>query len=93
MPFSLLLQGYPTSDIPVAHVQGPVLQGMFLHLMSTVDPAMAERLHHEDDYRPYTLSPLDIGDIPPLRGHEPTPNPSQEGIRTSPERNSPPGRG
>ncbi len=61
MPFSLLLQGCPTSDIPVAHVQGPALQGMFLHLIREVDPAVSERLHHEDDYRPYTLSPLGIG--------------------------------
>jgi CRISPR-associated endoribonuclease Cas6 len=61
MPFSILLQGYPTSNIPIAHVQGPALQGMFLHLISEVDPAVAERLHHEDDYRPYTLSPLGIG--------------------------------
>jgi CRISPR-associated endoribonuclease Cas6 len=68
MPFSILLQGYPTSDVPVAHVQGPVLQGMFLHLISEVDPAVADRLHHEDNYRPYTLSPLGISDIPPLRG-------------------------
>ncbi|PIE31971.1 hypothetical protein CSA56_16870 [candidate division KSB3 bacterium] len=32
MPFSILLQGYPTRDIPVAHVQGPAIQGMFLNL-------------------------------------------------------------
>lgn len=61
MPFSVLLQGYPSSDVPVAHVQGPALQGMLLNLMEEVDPAMAERLHHKDDYRPYTLSPLGIG--------------------------------
>jgi CRISPR-associated endoribonuclease Cas6 len=71
MPFSLLLQGYPTTDVPVAHVQGPALQGMFLHLMQAVDPAVSARLHNEDKYRPYTLSPLGIG--------EPTPGPSQEG--------------
>lgn len=61
MPFSILLQGHPTSDVPAAHVQGPALQGMFLHLMGEVDPALKERLHHEDNYRPYTLSPLGIG--------------------------------
>jgi CRISPR-associated endoribonuclease Cas6 len=71
MPFSLLLQGYPKTDVPVSHVQGPALQGMFLHLMQAVDPAVSARLHNDDKYRPYTLSPLGVG--------EPTPIPSQEG--------------
>ncbi|GAK51380.1 CRISPR-associated protein Cas6 [Candidatus Moduliflexus flocculans] len=61
MPFSILLQGYPTSDIPVAHVQGPSVQGMFLHLLQEVDPAVNQRLHDDSRYRPYTLSPLGIG--------------------------------
>jgi len=60
MPFSLLLHGYPKTDIPVAHVQGPALQGMFLHLMQAVDPAVSARLHTDDKYRPYTVSPLGI---------------------------------
>jgi CRISPR-associated endoribonuclease Cas6 len=60
MPFSLVLQGYPTTDVPVAHVQGPILQAMFLELIRQVDPALSQRLHDEHDYRPYTLSPLGI---------------------------------
>jgi CRISPR-associated endoribonuclease Cas6 len=60
MPFSLVLQGYPQADVPVAHVQGPALQGMFLHLIQEVDPAVNVRLHNDDKYRPYTLSPLGI---------------------------------
>jgi hypothetical protein len=44
MPFSSLLQGYPTSDIPVAQVQGPAVQGMFLHLIQEVDPAVGQKL-------------------------------------------------
>lgn len=61
MPFSVLLQGYPNSDAPVAHVQGPALQGMLLHLMQEVDPTMGERLHQKDQSRPYTLSPYRSG--------------------------------
>jgi len=71
MPFSLLVQGYPKTDVPVAHVQGSALQGMFLHLIQEVDPELCKRLHEDNRYRPYTLSPLGIG--------EPTPDPSQEG--------------
>ncbi len=61
MPFSLLLHGYPTNEVPVAHVQGPALQGMFLHLMGEVDPPTMQRLHNDNKYRPYTLSPLGLG--------------------------------
>lgn len=60
MPFSLVLQGYPKTSIPVAHVQGPILQAMFLNLIQQVDPALSQRLHEEPKYRPYTLSPLGI---------------------------------
>lgn len=60
MPFSLLIEGFPTSYVPSAHIQGPVLQGMFLHLIEEVDPAVCRRLHDDSQYRPYTLSPLGI---------------------------------
>jgi len=61
MPFSLVLQGYPKGGIPVAHVQGPILHAMFLHLIEQVDPQLAVRLHEDNRYRPFTLSPLAIG--------------------------------
>lgn len=61
MPYSLIVNGYPTQDAFPASVQGPAVQGMFLHLLEQVDPAVAARLHAENRYRPYTLSPLGIG--------------------------------
>ena len=62
MPFSIIINSYPKTDIPVAHVQGPVLQAMFLSLIQAVDPAISARLHDEPGYRPFTLSPLGIYD-------------------------------
>ena len=62
MPCSLIVNGYPNHAVPPAHVQGPVLQGMFLHLMTEVDPTVGGRLHADSRYRPYTLSPLGIGE-------------------------------
>ena len=62
MPFSILMQGYPTDNAPVPHVQGATVQGMFLHLLEEVDPAVARRLHDDSQYRPYSLSPLGIGE-------------------------------
>ena len=62
MPFSILMQGYPTDNAPVPHVQGATVQGMFLNLLEQVDPAVARRLHDDSKYRPYTLSPLGVGE-------------------------------
>jgi CRISPR-associated endoribonuclease Cas6 len=62
MPFSILIQAYPKTAAPVPHVQGPSLQGMFLQLIAEIDPALNQRLHEDNRYRPYTLSPLRIGD-------------------------------
>ncbi len=71
MPFSIVMNGYPQHDVPVPQIQGPALQGMLLHLIEEADPDTARRLHDDKRFRPYTLSPLGIG--------EPTPAPSQEG--------------
>ena len=62
MPFSIVMNGYPKTDAPVPQIQGPALQGMFLHLINEADPEAARRLHDEPGYRPYTLSPLGIGE-------------------------------
>ncbi|GAK61621.1 CRISPR-associated protein [Candidatus Vecturithrix granuli] len=60
----MLMTGYPTQEIPAGYVQGPALQGMFLHLLESVDPAVMQRLHADNRYRPYTLSPLGVEDLP-----------------------------
>lgn len=62
MPFSIIINSAPKADVPVSHVQGPVLQAMFLHLMEQVDPEVSARLHDEPGYRPFTLSPLGLED-------------------------------
>ena len=62
MPFSIVINGFPKKNMPVPQIQGPALQGMFLHLMEQVDPATSARLHDDSTYRPYTLSPLGIGE-------------------------------
>jgi CRISPR-associated endoribonuclease Cas6 len=36
---------------------------MFLELLESVDPGVARRLHDDSRYRPYTLSPLSVGDL------------------------------
>jgi len=60
MPTSFLIHCIPTSDVPVAQVQGPNIQAMFLRRMKAVDPALMPSLHDTPGYRPFTLSPLGI---------------------------------
>ena len=62
MPFSLVIQAAPQADAPLANVQGPALQGMFLNLIRAVDPNLSAKLHDDSAFRPYTLSPLGIGE-------------------------------
>jgi CRISPR-associated endoribonuclease Cas6 len=62
MPFSILIQAYPQADVQAIHVQGPALRGMFLHLIRDVDEATCQRLYDDSAYRPYTLSPLGLGE-------------------------------
>jgi CRISPR-associated endoribonuclease Cas6 len=88
----MIMTGYPTADVLPSQVQGPAVQGMFLHLLEQVDPEVVKRLHANNRYRPYTLSPLGIGDTPPytpLKGGI-TPASSQKGNTQSQERNTPP---
>lgn len=60
MPFSILIQCTPADDAPVAHVQGPNIQAMFLDRIQALEPSLMPRLHDEPGYRPFTLSPLGI---------------------------------
>jgi len=61
MPFSLLVQGYPHHDMPVKHLQGHLLHAMFFHLLHQLNPQLADRLHQDNHYRPFTLSPFTVG--------------------------------
>ena len=58
----------------MAQAQGPALQGMFLHLLESVDAGVAQRLHVDNRYRPYTLSPLGISTVTPGK---PNPGPAR----------------
>lgn len=63
MPFSLLVLSVPQTDVPVAHVQGNILHAMFFHILEQVDPALVQRLHEDNRYRPFTLSPLALSKV------------------------------
>ena len=61
MPFSILIHAAPQTAVAFSDVQGPALQGMFLHLIQAVDATLSARLHDDSTFRPYTLSPLGLG--------------------------------
>lgn len=61
MPFSLLVQSYPQQDLPVEYLQGHLLHAMLFHVLEEFDPDLAERLHQDNCYRPFTISPFTVG--------------------------------
>jgi CRISPR-associated endoribonuclease Cas6 len=58
MPLSLVIQGQPQADVAAIHIQGSSLHGMFMELIHQLDEQLFERLHVENRYRPFTLSPI-----------------------------------
>jgi len=62
MPFSLLVCASPQREVSLDDAQGTALQGMFLHLIRAVDPVLSAKLHDDNMFRPYTLSPLGVGE-------------------------------
>ncbi len=61
MPFSLLVHLQPQDDLPSFRMQGNVLHAVFFELIDRVDPKFAARLHADNRYRPFTISPLASG--------------------------------
>ncbi|BAY20932.1 CRISPR-associated TM1814 family protein [Calothrix sp. NIES-2100] len=60
MPHSLVLNLLPQSPIPPQYLTGRHLHALFLTLVSSVDPALGDRLHDATADKAFTLSPLQI---------------------------------
>lgn len=61
MPHSLVLNFSPTTPIPPGFTAGKNLHGLFLNLVSAVDPNLGDRIHQNQSNKPFTLSPLQRG--------------------------------
>lgn len=61
MPHSLVLNFSPTTPIPPGFTAGKNLHGLFLNLVSAVDPELSDRIHQNQSNKPFTLSPLQRG--------------------------------
>lgn len=59
---SVILELVSESGATAPRVLGHQAHALFLHLVKRHDPALAERLHNEPGYRPFTISPL--GELP-----------------------------
>lgn len=60
MPFSLVVQSVPHTDVSLSSVQGHLLHALFFHLIGQIDHDLAQRLHEQNRSRPFTLSPLAV---------------------------------
>jgi len=58
MPYSLVLNLVPKSDIPKSHLNGRNLHALFLDLVSSVDRELGDRLHQQTGKKAFTLSSL-----------------------------------
>ncbi len=56
--YSIILELSPTTDATLPPTTGHQAHALFLNLIQHVDPALAIRLHNEENYRPFTVSPL-----------------------------------
>jgi len=56
--YSIILELSPTTDATLPPTTGHQAHALFLNLIQRVDPALATRLHNEENYRPFTVSPL-----------------------------------
>jgi CRISPR-associated endoribonuclease Cas6 len=55
---SLILELNATSNIELPATTGHQAHALFLDLVQRIDPALSARLHNEENYRPFTVSPL-----------------------------------
>ncbi|MBE9078961.1 CRISPR-associated endoribonuclease Cas6 [Romeria aff. gracilis LEGE 07310] len=71
MPHSLVLNLLPQSPIPPGFTSGKHLHALFLSLVSTVEPELANQLHANQGNKAFTLSPLQVSPPPHPSTHPP----------------------
>jgi len=59
--YSIILELSPTTNATLPATTGHQAHALLLNLIQQVDPALATRLHNEENYRPFTVSPLCAG--------------------------------
>ena len=60
MPHSLVFNFLPQSPIPPGFTAGKALHGLFLNLVSSVDPDLGTKLHGNEAQKAFSLSPLQL---------------------------------
>jgi CRISPR-associated endoribonuclease Cas6 len=80
MPYSLVLNLIPKSPIPASNLYGRHLHGLFLELVTSIDPDLATVLHQQSSEKAFTLSPLQVAD----RGQGSGRNQKQKSSSSSP---------
>ncbi len=56
--YSIILELSPTTNTTLPLTTGHQAHALFLDLIQHVDPTLSTRLHNEENYRPFTVSPL-----------------------------------
>lgn len=58
MPVAVSLEMYAEKPVVLPFFTGYVSRGLLLHILRTVDPALASSLHEADRPKPYSVTPL-----------------------------------
>ncbi len=58
MPYAIVIHAFPTTDLPVVHVQGKVLHGLFHELLQKASATKGDEIHDTAGLKPFSTALL-----------------------------------
>ena len=58
MPYAIVIRAFPTTDLPVVHVQGKVLHGLFHELLQKASATKGDEIHDTAGLKPFSTALL-----------------------------------
>src|SRR5574341_954225 len=58
MPYAIVIHAFPKTDLPVAHVQGKILHGLFYELLQKASAAKGDEVHSVEGLKPFSTALL-----------------------------------
>ena len=58
MPYALVIHAFPRTDLPLAHVQGKILHGLFYELLQKASAVKGDEVHSVEGLKPFATALL-----------------------------------
>ena len=58
MPYAIVIHAFPRTDLPLAHVQGKILHGVFYELLQKASAAKGDEVHSVEGLKPFSTALL-----------------------------------